>query len=259
VTFSGQNRQPQALADLAGQVLKEELVFSLYALSLALLIPPASDQELPLSSPGDILNQPLVELLQMQSLEGFSASELKALRSSIEEERDRKIQQLKQLEQGWKKKLAASRNELQELNRQASEDTEEVALKRADLHREIASLERVINEKAIERERTIPTTYELQLAKIWLAEHWPERREEIRQQVESGDARERRHGDAEDIGYRRLVKNPEEDIPAGEQTARQTNCRTTTFSRTSARLPRESPQIPTSRFPCTSPSSTAKN
>jgi hypothetical protein len=196
-------------------------VFSLYALSLALLIPPTSDQELPLFSPRDILNQPLVELLQIQSLEGLSASELKALRSRIEEERDQKIYELKQLEQGWKRKLAASRNELQELNRLASEDTEEAALKRSDLHLEIASLERVINDKAIERERILPTTYELQLAKIWIAEHWPDRRAEIREQIENGQARDRRHGDAEDIGYRRLVKNPEEDIPTGEQAARQ--------------------------------------
>lgn len=196
-------------------------MFPLYALTLALLIPPLPDHELSSFLPEDLLHQPFTVLLELQSLEDFSSSELKALRSRIEEERDRKIAELRQREDDWKKKLVIHRQELETLNKLGSKDTESAARQRSALHVEITALERCIHDASREREHTIPATYQLQLTKLWLAEHWPSRRAEIRQQIENGQARSRRHGDAEDIGYRRLVKNPEQDIPAGEQAARQ--------------------------------------
>ena len=196
-------------------------MFPLTALSLALLIPALPDQELSLFSPEDLLHQPFVVLLELQNLEEVSPSELKALRSRIEEDRDRKIAEVRQREGEWKKKLAFHRNELETLNRLGSKDTPAGAQKRSGLHVEIAALERCIHDAEIEREHTIPARYEMQLTKLWLAEHWPSRRSEIQQRIEGGQARNRRHGDADDIGYRRLVKNPEQDIPAGEQAARQ--------------------------------------
>jgi Zn-dependent protease with chaperone function len=196
-------------------------VFPLYALSLALLIPALPDHELSKFSPEDLLHQPFVVLLELQGFEDNSSSELKALRSWIEEERDRKIEEVRQRESDWKKKLTLHRDELEALNKLGSKDTQAAESQRSTLHIEIAALERCIHDAVIEREQTIPATYDLQLTKLWLAEHWPSRRGEIRQQIEEGQARSRRHGDAEDIGYRRLVKNPEQDIPAGEQAARQ--------------------------------------
>jgi Zn-dependent protease with chaperone function len=195
-------------------------VFPLYALTLALLIPPLPDQELSFT-PEDLLHQPFVILMELQKPEGYSPSDLKALRSRVEEERDRKVAELRQREDDWKKKLASNRHELEVLNKRASRDNESEAKQRADLHSEIAALERCIRDASIERERTIPAAYERKLAKLWLAEHWPARRAEVLQQIEEGQARDRRHGDAEDIGYRRLVKNPEQDVPAGDQAARQ--------------------------------------
>ena len=196
-------------------------MFILYALSLALLIPPTPDQELVSLSPRESLHQPFVELLQVQGFEGEYRAALKALRSSLIDERDQKIQELKQLERGWNEKLDSAREQLQALNKQGSADTEVAAKRRSHLHIEIASLERVLREKAIEREHTIPSTYELQLTKLWLAEHWPERREEIRQEVAGGQARSRTHGDAEDIGYRSFVEDADQDIEQGRKAARQ--------------------------------------
>jgi Zn-dependent protease with chaperone function len=184
-------------------------------------MPALPAQEHSLFSPEDLLYQPFVVLLEFENLGDFSSSELKALRSSLEEERDRKIAAVRQREDDWKKKLAVDRNALETLNKLGSKDTESVARQRSGLHVEIAALERCLHDAAIDRERTIPATYELQLTKLSLAEQWPSRRTEIRQRIEEGRARNRRHGDAEDIGYRRLVKNPEQDIRAGEQAARQ--------------------------------------
>jgi hypothetical protein len=151
-------------------------VFSIYALSLALLIPPTSDQELVSLTPQESLLQPFVELLQVQNIEGEFRAEIKALRSRLMDERDQKLQELKLLERDWNEKLDSARQQLQLLNKQGSADTETASKRRSVLHIEIASLERVIREKAIEREHTIPAAYELQLTKLWLVEHWPDRR-----------------------------------------------------------------------------------
>jgi predicted Zn-dependent protease len=96
-----------------------------------------------------------------------------------------------------------------------------MADRREALHSQIATLERDIREKAAERERVIPATFEVQLAKLQLAKRWPDRREKVAADVADGHARDRKHGDVEDIGYRRLVKDPEKDIEVGEKAVRQ--------------------------------------
>jgi peptidase M48-like protein len=189
------------------------MVLPAYVLSLALLAPGDPDPTL--------LDQPFVELLEWEVPEDYSPADIRELRSRVEKERDDKLEALKKTEEDWKKKLAADRDELEGLNKLSSTDTEESSRRRSELHIEIAALERGIREKNLEYEQTLPRDYELRLTKLWLAEHWPERRADILQKIRHGQGRDRRHGDAEDIGYRKLVKDPEEDIETGEQAARQ--------------------------------------
>ncbi len=196
-------------------------MFPLYALSLALLVPANPDQRLPSISLEDLPHQPFVELLERDRSEEYSPDELRALRSKIEQERDERIEALRKTEETWKKQLASDRHDLETLNKASSTDSEDGERRRAALHIEIAALERGIRDKALERERTLPAQYELQLTKLWLVERWPERRTEILQRIGEGQARNRRHGDAVDIGYRKLVNDPEKDIETGEQAARQ--------------------------------------
>ena len=191
------------------------------AIFLALLVPGQSDDALSLISPEDLPHQPFVELLQFEKSEELSLADLKALRSRIERERDEELERARRIEEEWKQKLAADRHDLETLNKLSSTDTQQTAKRRADIHIEIAALERSIREKALEREKTIMARYELQLTKLWLAEHWPERRSEILERIGEGQARDRKHGDAEDIGYRQLVKDAEKDIETGQQAARQ--------------------------------------
>jgi Peptidase family M48 len=195
-------------------------VVPLYALSLALLIPLQTDQELfiPLE---DVPNQPFANLLEPRSAEEYSRDALGDLRARIQQERDERLAEARKTEERWKKTLAADRRELEALNKRSSSDTEEDAKRRSSLHIEIAALERGIRDKRAEHEHTIPAAYELRLSKVWLAKHWPERQAEILRDIEEGRGRDRRHGDVEDIGYRKLVKDSEKDVEAGQQAARQ--------------------------------------
>jgi hypothetical protein len=162
-----------------------------------------------------------VELIELLDLAEYSEDALKTLRSSIERERDEKIDNSRKREKEWKGELEAARQELAALNRTSSVDTKAASARRAQLHIDIAALEQGIKEKTEEREHTIPAIYETRLTKVWLLEHWPKRRAEILHRIDEGRARDRRHGDVEDIGYRKLVKNPQKDIEVGEQAARQ--------------------------------------
>jgi Peptidase family M48 len=197
------------------------LVVPLFALPLALLIASQGDQELSFISIEDVPNQPFANLLEQKNAEDYSKDEFGALRARIEQERDEKLAAAKKTEEGWKKTLAADRRELEAVNKQSSSDTEEDAKRRSSLHIEIAALERGIRDKKAEQEHSIPAAYELKLSKVWLAKHWPERRSEILREIEEGRGRARRHGDVEDIGYRKLVKDSEKDIETGKQAARQ--------------------------------------
>lgn len=175
---------------------------------------------LSLALAGPLPSQSYTSLLQQDGA-GHSRESLRLLRSSIELERDEKLNSLKRTEEEWKGKLAAARREIDALNKASSADSAVARLRREQLHLDIASLERGIQEKSKEREQRVPAAYEAQLAKVWLLERWPDRRAEIEHRIDEGKARERRHGDVEDIGYRKLARNPEKDIEVGEQAVRQ--------------------------------------
>jgi hypothetical protein len=192
------------------------MVGPVVALSLAILLPLHSDQE-DLLTPDDLRYQPFVALLDYSGSDG----DIAALREKVERERDEAIDAARKIEEQWEKDLAAARQSLEKLNRLSSEDTEAQARRRSRLHIEIAALERGIREKAKEREHGIPAKYEPQLARLWLAQQWPARRAEILERIRGGKAREREHGDVEDVGYRKLAGNAEEDIDTGQQAARQ--------------------------------------
>ena len=159
------------------------------------------------------LDRPVVALLNDASFRN-SSSEAKSLRSTIEQNRKQQIASCEADEARMRTKLGTARKTLRELDA-SSNDT------RSKLHVEIAALERVLRDRKRECERTIPASFEIQLAKAHLLEQWPERRLETTRTIDRGLARKRKHGDVEDIGYRAIVDDPEKDIAVGEQASRQ--------------------------------------
>src|SRR5262249_3412711 len=120
----------------------------------------------------------------------------------------------------WKQQLDSARRQLSDLNKSRSSDTDEMAEQRANLHRKLEAAEDALRKNEAERQRVL-TTAEIKLAKLKLVEEWPDRRERILHEVEQGRARDRKRGDVDDIGHRKLVKNQEEDIALGEMGVRQ--------------------------------------
>ena len=167
------------------------------------------------------LDRPYVALLELTSLAEYSPDELRSLRSATKHDRDQQLEACRKDEGRLKKELDSARTELKGLNKSSSRDTGDMANHRASLHVQIAALERTLQNRKSEREQIIPAAFEIKLAKLRLVEQWPERRKEIARIIEKGRARDRKHGDIDDIGYRRIAKDPEKDIAGGEQAVRQ--------------------------------------
>src|SRR6187399_1323773 len=188
---------------------------SLFIFLAALAVLPPTDPAIPLE---DRLFMPYADLMEPAT---YSPDAFRDLRSRIEHERDEKLEASKKTEKQWKRELDAAREELAELNRMRSVDTPGGRARREQLHVDIAALERGIQEKTEEHDITIPAEYDKHLTKLWLIEHWPEERSEILVHIDQGKGRQRPHGDVEDIGYRRIVKDPTADIATGRQAVRQ--------------------------------------
>ena len=165
------------------------------------------------------LEQPYVALQDAARLAPDSRA--RSVRSAIERERDQKMNQCRDAGKHSQRELSRARKELDEINRSASRDTDSMAAQRETLHVQIAGLEHAIRNSAMECDQRIPAPFEIKSAKLHLMQHWPERREKIARRIEDGRARERKLGDIDDIGYRRIVKKPEEDIAVGQQAAQQ--------------------------------------
>lgn len=167
------------------------------------------------------LERPYVALQEAARLAADSRAQLRSVRSAIERERDENIDQCRDARKHSQRDLSTARKELNEINGSASRDTDAVAARREILHVQIAEQEHAIRNSAMECDHLIPAAFEVKLAKVHLMQYWPKRREESARRIEDGRARQRQHGDIDDIGYRRIVKKPEDDIAVGRQAAQQ--------------------------------------
>jgi Zn-dependent protease with chaperone function len=166
------------------------------------------------------LDRPYVALLDVSD-RTYPSNEMKTRRRSIERQRDEAANACRSEEDRLQAQLESSRRGLNDLNRSSSRDTRIAADARNTLHSQIAALQRVLRDKNNECKHTIPTMFEIQLAKVQLFDQWPDRREQVALAIEQGRARQRKHGDVEDIGYRKFVEDQEKDIASGELAARQ--------------------------------------
>jgi len=170
----------------------------------------------------DQLDRPYVALFDVSGAR-YSAQEIKSLKSAIEQERSQQLDTCHKDEKDVRSRLDTARAGLKALNAAAPRDTRIMAAARLNLHTEITALEKNLHDKRRECDHTIPAAFEVRLAKVDLLEQWPDQNAHTIQMIEKGRARERKHGDVEDIGYRKLTDDQDKDIEVGQQALRQIN------------------------------------
>src|SRR5215475_11269768 len=165
-------------------------------------------------------DRPYAALFDTSGLQS-SPHEARQLRSSIEKEKKQEVDKCESDEKRLRAQLDSARYGLKKLNDAAPRDNRDMALSRDRLHNNIAALEQNLRDKKRDCEHSIPAEFDIKLTKAYLLERWPDRRERTIRKIEEGRARERKHGDVDDIGYRKLVDEQEKDITVGQQAVRQ--------------------------------------
>jgi len=188
--------------------------------SLVLLVFASPDARAQNVSLRDQLDRPYVALFENAEIQ-YSKQEIRSLKSAIEQDRNQQFDTCRKDEKNLRSRMETARAGLKALNASSPRDTRVMAAARLNLHSEIAALEHNLRDKRRECEHTIPAAFEIKLAKIDLLERWPGQSEQTSRLIEKGLARERKHGDVDDIGYRKLTDDQEKDIELGQQALRQ--------------------------------------
>ena len=169
----------------------------------------------------ELLNRSYLDLLNLAHTVKLSESQALVIRKALTQERSSEEKRLDREINQLKNQIAHEQKQLSKLNKAASRDTEEMTGQRRDLHCRILKLDRQLFEKRMERDKGLPVAYENKLAKLDLIQQWPARKQEIDQLLASGRARQRRYGDVEDIGVRKIQEGQAKDIKIGEDAARE--------------------------------------
>ena len=96
-----------------------------------------------------------------------------------------------------------------------------MAAERLNLHCRIQTFESELTDAKVALQNGVPVKYENLQAKLELLEKWPAEKRLITAQQESGQARARHWGDVEDIGFRTIEKNQEDDIKKGQEAVQE--------------------------------------
>ncbi|KAF0247841.1 MAG: peptidase M48 Ste24p [bacterium] len=169
----------------------------------------------------NIVNKPYTELLDIAPRVSFSTIQISEFKKSLEKEKATEKTRLEKEEVALKKEVETLRQQLGKLNKESSRDTKEMKARRQNLHCQILTLERQIKQKNTERGHGLSVIYDNKLAKLELIQQWPVKQKEIEQLLASGNARQRRFGDVEDIGIRKVGEGQEKDIRLGEESLQQ--------------------------------------
>ena len=168
-----------------------------------------------------LLKKSYLELLELAPTLEVSRRQFDQTRDRLKREEKARKDELKRRADNLEMQIRATQNDLKRLNAQASIETEESKNQRRDLHCRIQALQGQIAETKITLQNGIPVEYENYNAKLDLLERWPAAKREIAQTIASGQAHARKWGDAQDIGFRTIEPNQQDDIKAGQEAVQQ--------------------------------------
>jgi Zn-dependent protease with chaperone function len=170
----------------------------------------------------DLIKRSYLELLEAKDLPAaVPSSEFEALKEQLKQDMKAEEKKLKSEEEQLKGQIESAQKELERLNRLTSRDTKEMGSQRSDLHCQILGMEKQLAEKQMSRKQGLPAALDNKLAKLDLIQQWPAKKREIDQIIASERARDRRFGNVEDIGIRKISEDQEKDLKVGEEAVRE--------------------------------------
>ncbi|MBI4460076.1 MAG: M48 family metalloprotease [Acidobacteria bacterium] len=169
----------------------------------------------------DLLKQPYLELLRVAPTVHFSGQQFQEFRKKLDREEKGKKDEFKTKQKNLEKQIREAQSELKKLSVQSPEESSETAARRHDLHCRIQSLQTQLAETKVALQNGVPVEYDNLRAKLELLEKWPAAQQKIQAELASGQSRSRHWGDVQDIGFRTIERNQEDDIKTGQEAVQQ--------------------------------------
>lgn len=168
-----------------------------------------------------LTRQPYLDLLERVTITPGSPHDFEEARRELAAAKAAEARRLDAEIARIRASLKEAHSRLDALNRRRPPGTEDDGARRAAIHEEIRTLEAGLRRKSVERSHGLDAAFANRLAKLDLIEHWPDRQREIEQAIRNGTARQRPHGNVEDIGIRDLGGDQHRDIKTGQDAIRE--------------------------------------
>lgn len=168
----------------------------------------------------EVAQKPYLDLFDAR-YEPVTPAAVAAFHQEMDHEKKAEQEKLRAQEKELEKRLDDLRRQLQVINRQRGPDSGERAAERTRIHCEALKVESDLAAKRTERSKGVPMAFENRIAKAEIALHWPAQRTAILSRVAAGEARNRKFGDVEDIGVRKISDGQERDVKTGQDVIRE--------------------------------------
>lgn len=157
------------------------------------------------------LQKSYLELFELAPTLTFTADEIQSQRKTLDKGKDSCVGRFKDHAKRYDKQLEKARSDLKKTTAKLTKD------QRKQAHCSIQNLDLVKSEAEILATQAIPTAYDNLNAKLDLVEQWPGVRRQIQQQLTDGSYAKRRWADVQDIGFREIEPDQQDDIKRGQQ------------------------------------------
>ena len=163
----------------------------------------------------DYLQEGYVELFASAPQLKFSAAQIQAQRSALDQGKKSCVNRFKDRTKQLQKQLDAAQKDLKKKTAGLSD------AQRKTIHCNIQNLDLLRSEAQVLANNAIPTAYDNLNAKLDLVQNWPAQYQQIQQQIATKTYLARRWGDVKDIGFRVIAANQQDDIKRGQQAVEE--------------------------------------
>lgn len=159
----------------------------------------------------DYLQKSYLELFKISPQLTFSPTEIAKQREAFQNAKGSCVDRFKDRVKAYDKQLDKERSELKKSTAKLDK------AQRKEAHCTIQNLDLLKSEAEVLARQAIPTAYDNLNAKLDVIERWPAFHQQIQEELTSGSYVNRRWGDVQDIGFREIEPDQQDDIKKGQQ------------------------------------------
>ena len=163
----------------------------------------------------EITRQPYAELFENASRYRYTSDQIREMQEYLDKSKDYCVDTYENRSEQYERQLRSSSADLYRVRGGIDES------ERHNRHCQIQNL-RILKARAdILADQAIPVAYDNRKAKLDVIHYWPAERRKIQQELSSGSYRNRRWANVEDIGYRVIAEDQEDDVRTGLEAINQ--------------------------------------